>query len=438
MRNLQSLLKLAVVCLAVLLTAGPTVDAQESDALRFFQTNPSRSIVRQAPARPIRGAVSVRGRNGTENSDFVAPQRLLQRSLSRNPSYRIARPSPEPEKPVVPASIFIHVVGDSLSELLAQGLKETLAEKPEIGVLKLSNSSSGIVRDDYFSWGKALRDLTGSPAKIDLIVMMIGSNDRQPLRDEAGSHEFRSEQWREIYTKRLDDIMSIVREKRLPLVWVGLPVMQSQRLSADILYLNGLFRERATRNNVAYVDSWDGFVNDQGQYASIGPDVNGTIVKLRTVDGVHFTKAGSRKLAFFVNRETENQLTRQRAGTDIAALPSELSEQIRRSAPAVIPNSAAVLEQKSVQEAILLPEDTLKAAVIGERPLTGPILILTQPAQTEGSRLLKARVTPPMNEINLLTEQVMGYGRLPVPKTGRSDDFRWLPAQTAETSRRVN
>jgi hypothetical protein len=64
----------------------------------------------------------------------------------------------------------------------------------------------------------------------------------------------------------------------------------------------------------------------------------------------------------------------------------------------------------------------------------GPILILTQPPQTEGAKLLKARVTPLMNEINLLSEQVMAYGRLPVAKTGRSDDFRWTPPASTTAS----
>jgi uncharacterized protein len=196
-------------------------------------------------------------------------------------------------------------------------------EKPEIGIIKHSNSSSGIVRDDYFNWNTTLRTITADSSKVDLLIMMIGSNDRQQLRDEAGSHEFRSERWQEIYIKRLDDIMTIAREKRIAMIWVGMPVMQSARLSADMLYLNGLFRDRAARNGVSYVDTWDGFLNDQGQYASIGPDVNGSIVRLRSADGVHMTKAGARKLAFFVSKEVDNLLSRQRSPAEIGLTRSK-------------------------------------------------------------------------------------------------------------------
>jgi uncharacterized protein len=218
--------------------------------------------------------------------------------------------------------------------------------------------------------------------------------------------------------------MGISREKRIPLIWVGLPVMQSQKLSADILYLNGLFRERAARSGVVYVDIWDGFLNDQGQYASMGPDVNGTLVRLRTADGIHMTKAGSRKLAFFVGKEIDNQLDRIKGGTELAALPSELSDQIRRTSPSP--------ETRSLQELIVLPDQPLKAPTIGERPLMGPIIILTQVPVSEGGKLMGARATPVMDEMNLLSEQVFVYGRQPTVKPGRADDFRWtLPTSAS-------
>jgi uncharacterized protein len=446
MKKLAEIFKSVAMVLALLICASEPVKAQESDALRFFQTNPNRPILRATPLRaaPVRSAVP-RNVNRSPARIYNAPTRFLARPTPRLERQFFARPPPstiaptEPAKPIVPASIFIHVTGDSISEFLAQGLKDTMVEKPEIGIIKHSNSSSGIVREDYFNWNTTLRSITNDPAaKVDVLVMMIGSNDRQQLRDDAGSHEFRSERWQEIYVKRLDDMMTIAREKRIAMIWVGMPVMQSARLSADMLYLNGLFRERAARNGVSYVDIWDGFLNDQGQYASIGPDVNGTIVRLRTADGVHMTKAGARKLAFFVSKEIENVLSRQRSPAEVAGLPPELSEQIRRTMNA--PDQKSL--QEAIQGAISLPAETRAVPVIAERPLMGPIFILTQPPQMEGARLLKARVTPPMNEINLMIEQVMSYGRLPIAKIGRADDFRWTPpasaSVTTEPTRQVN
>jgi uncharacterized protein len=408
------MLKLSAVCLFVLATAGPHVNAQATDALRFFQQNPTRSLFSRTPppvqVAPPRVTRPVR-RPRDDEREYTAPRR-------RNPATPAIAAVP-PETAVVPVTTFIHVVGDSLSELLAQGLKESLAQKPDIGVIRNTRSSSGLVRDDYHDWPKVLRDLLGGSEKIDLLVMMIGSNDRQSLRDEAGVHEFRSDAWQNIYNKRIDDITAIAREKRVPIVWVGMPVMQSQRLSADLLYLNGLFKERAARNGAGYVDTWEGFVNDQGQYASSGPDVNGEIVKLRTVDGIHFTKAGSRKLGFFVSRETEQQLTGRNRGTEIAALPADLSEQIRRDSPGLAP--------QNLQSALTLPAELPERPVIRERPLQGPVAALTAAPLTSGAQLLTSRLVIPSTEMTILIEQVMAYGRVPIAKTGRADDFRWPP-----------
>ena len=46
-----------------------------------------------------------------------------------------------------------------------------------------------------------------------------------------------------------------------------------------------------------FVDVWDGFVDDSGRFTTQGPDFEGQIRRLRTADGVHFTKSGARKLA---------------------------------------------------------------------------------------------------------------------------------------------
>src|SRR5215831_1076751 len=54
-----------------------------------------------------------------------------------------------------------------------------------------------------------------------------------------------------------------------------------------------LYRARAERAGIVYVDIWDGFVDDQGRYTLQGPDFEGQIRRLRSADGVHFTKAGA-------------------------------------------------------------------------------------------------------------------------------------------------
>ena len=84
------------------------------------------------------------------------------------------------------------------------------------------------------------------------------------------------------------------------MIWVGLPVMKSDRYSKAMTALNDMYRQYASQNGATYVDIWDDFVDDDGQLSAYGPDVDGQVVRLRALDGVHFTKAGALKLASFV------------------------------------------------------------------------------------------------------------------------------------------
>jgi uncharacterized protein len=388
------------------------VGAQENDALRFFQQNPSspRLLFRQAP-RP-------------QTQPAPRPRRLDEEPVARR---RVPRATEseiagqaQPDAPVQPPSVFVHVIGDSLSENLANGLRDHMAaERPDTAIVRRSNSSSGLVRQDYHNWPQTLRDmLANTENKVDLVAVMLGSNERQTLRDETGSHEFRSDRWREIYSRRVDELIAVAQEKRAALVWVGMPVFESQRLSADMLFLNEIYKERAQRAGIPYVDVWDGFVSDQNQFTATGPDVNGEIVRLRTNDGIHFTRAGSRKLGFFAAPEILRNLGRDRqAAPALAALPQDLSEQIRRDTPGLAP--------LGLQGALPLPDELPNLPIIRERPLQGPVIELTAAPVTPGAQLLRRRLVAPATEMTLMVEQVLAYGRSVIAKPGRADDFRW-------------
>src|SRR5258705_289777 len=70
-------------------------------------------------------------------------------------------------------------------------------------------------------------------------------------------------------------------------------------------YLNELYRSAAEKAGIVYVDIWDGFADEAGNFSPQGPDYLGQTRRLRTADGVYFTKFGARKLAHYVEREIE-------------------------------------------------------------------------------------------------------------------------------------
>ncbi len=79
------------------------------------------------------------------------------------------------------------VIGDSFAEWLAYGLEEVFAETPQIGIVRKINQDLGLVRDDPHlgapEWTQAIKDLLPTTEKPNAIVVMLGVNDRAPLRE---------------------------------------------------------------------------------------------------------------------------------------------------------------------------------------------------------------------------------------------------------------
>ena len=225
------------------------------------------------------------------------------------------------EAPAVEADFFVVVMGDTLGDMLADGLEEAFEDFPEIGVLHKGKESSGLVRADFYDWPKTAQGIANGPRKPDVAVMMLGSNDHQPLEDGAQAVEPFSPRWREIYTARVEAVIRAFKEKNIPLVWVGLPMMKAERFSADMGQINEIYRASAASAGVPFIDIWDIFADDHGQYSAFGPDVNGQNVKLRAADGVHFTSAGARKVAHFVEGEIKRVFDARQQQAPEASVP---------------------------------------------------------------------------------------------------------------------
>ncbi|HEY8580212.1 MAG TPA: SGNH family hydrolase [Beijerinckiaceae bacterium] len=467
-------LKLAAASVLVLATAGPAAEAQffdESNPNVFWRMERERQQLRrppqarqprvvQRPTHLIRGAAPRRGYVRELPGGAPEPhddERAVRRATPEAapapspaadpPAPAVAEPAPvaapapetraaEAPPPAAPAPAFtIAVLGDNVGQMLAQGLQEAYAERAEAVVLRRARENTGLVREDYYDWAKAARDLLAGEQRVDVGVMMIGSNDRQALRDGATSVDVRAPRWKEVYADRVRAVGQAFKDKNTPLVWVGMPVMKNERLSAGLLEQNEIIRDVAGALGQTYVDVWEAFVDDRHQFALYGPDVNGQTTKLRTGDGVHFTRAGARKLAHFVEGDIkrlmeERQPRRQPEAAPVAAAPApapgEADLRVVVPTSAAPPGSAPPAAEMSPQLAIPLPPPAPNI-VIPVRRAAGPVVPLTGAAVSPGGRLAEPSRTAASSddEARRLVEQALVQGRPLDPRAGRADDFRW-------------
>jgi hypothetical protein len=210
----------------------------------------------------------------------------------------------EPEVPVVEKSedaAKVLVIGDFMADQLYDGLVRQFASNPGIVLVNASVALSGMVRDDVRDWPGSIDALIEAEKPI-VVVALVGMNDRQQIRDSSGRFNKLTDQWVNIYEKRTDILARNIREKRIPMIWVGLPPVSKSNMNTDYLKFNEIYRKTVEAYGGEYVDVWDGFVDTEGRYLRSGPDVNGQIVRLRRADGINMTNSGEDKLAFFTEK----------------------------------------------------------------------------------------------------------------------------------------
>jgi hypothetical protein len=163
-------------------------------------------------------------------------------------------------------------------------------------------------------------------------------------------------------------------------------------------YLDDLYHAAADKAGIRYVDIWDGFVDENGRYSVQGPDFEGQTRRLRTGDGVHFTKFGALKLAHLVDQDLGRVLTSNPA------------------APALAPGPEAAAPAKPAPGAA--------------KPAIGPVLPLAATGSGQGGDLLGAKAPAPAAG-NPLATSVLVRGDAQPALPGRADDFTWPPRGAA-------
>src|SRR3984957_329491 len=234
-----------------------------------------------------------------------APKRVVREDYSR-------APSPEKRETVPERNVL--VLGDAMADWLAYGLEDAYSEQPDMGVIRRHKTVSGLIRyqpkGDPVDWPAAAKGILATE-KPDAIVIMLGLNDRMPMREPAaeksdakpsdkksdkkdartkpdakpgdgtadaakpddkaadtelsddadnndtpavtapekstrspnGVYEFREDRWVELYTKKIEEMIAVAKSKGVPVLWVGLPAVRGTKATADMLFLDSLYRD---------------------------------------------------------------------------------------------------------------------------------------------------------------------------------------------------
>jgi len=292
------------------------------------------------------------------------------------------------------------VIGDFFGGGLADGLDELLKDSATIVVVDKTRALSGFVRNDIVDWPKVVAGMV-EEEKPNFIVAMLGSNDRQLMRESGKKLKKRTPEWDAAYTARVTNLAKALGETGVPFTWMGLPPVRFENMNKDYLVFNEIYSKAATTANGRFIDVWDGFSDEERAYSRSGPDVQGQIVLLRRKNGINLTKAGRRRLAFFVEPIIRRTLE---SDTALAGLPNEFG-----GFPPTF-NLDTFAPKKDVYD----PKSTRKTIVVR----------LGDAAADDSAELAGDRSTDQKTEVPAPSAELTGRVAL---RSGRADNFAWPP-----------
>lgn len=315
----------------------------------------------------------------------------------------------------------LFVFGDSLAAGLFSGMSRMAEGDLRIAIDGRFKDDSGLARPEFYDWAAALPKIH-ERREIDIAVILLGSNDGQDIRTVSGPIPFSTPEWASTYAQRVDDIISLLKNKSIAIYWVELPPMGPAPLEAEAGYIATIQRDRALREKVRYAETRKVFSDVNGRYTDQGADPTGKVTRLRSRDGIHFLKSGNNKLAMMVLEAIRRDIevadgkvvrTFVSPHADDPVRPSQ-QKQIRPMP--IFGQMAGSREEASLTLFTADPQwASAVLAVNGEGGQGDP----SSTPQTVISAL-KTGVAPESNAGLLLFE-----GRWPKARKGRYDDFSW-------------
>lgn len=388
--------------------------------------------------------------------------------------------TPFPENDVYRLQVF----GDGMAEGLFSALGELFRSDTRLQMANRQHVVGSLIRlapEDFFKFEETIKN-----EPLHIAVVLLGISDRILLRAPDGRRvNVGTDEWKAEYARRVDRITRALKRRGAAVYWVGLPIVRRPETDEDVRMLNEVFRERALLNNVRFIDAYEAFTDEAGNYNQYGPDLTGKQRLLREGDGISFTAVGNRKLAHFVEREIKRDLTQAKSDRNIplaggeaeqerispkpkesgwagavTTAPKEDSDRSAKTAgsnEARHPSGAGDLKAENSkvsikavgrsgrEEAITVeilrpaipasvvalvtrsqsPERLSQPGDIVPDTLAGGTTVLNSitPGLAAGSQAQRRRLAPTQSPFF----KVLVKGERIAPKPGRADDFRWPP-----------
>jgi len=205
------------------------------------------------------------------------------------------QPAPADQPPPTDDHHIVEIlsIGDALGGGLGAGLDRVTEPSGDYDVSIRFNEESGLARPEVYDWPATVPKILDGNA-YDVVVVMLGANDRQMIRDgDSQRYDFGTPEWTAAYTKQVNLLLDQLALANARVIWVAPPPMRDPEYDAAMKSIAALQKEQVEKRGMTFLDLRPKLTNPDGSYTDSTTDGQANIIKLRGRDGISFFKAGN-------------------------------------------------------------------------------------------------------------------------------------------------
>lgn len=202
--------------------------------------------------------------------------------------------------PLAPADKVL-LVGDSMMQGVAPYVMSALRKQYAAEATDLSKHSTGLAYPGFFNWPETIKEHLAK-TQFKALVIFLGANDTWDIIYKGKSIAIGNEFWRNLYSERVESILSYAQEHAVQVIWLGAPPMGRDKMNKYVPALNQVYQTSVDKFKplAVFSPTADRLSSDGLTFSKFLTLPDQGEIMVRTNDGVHFTPAGQKIIAHLV------------------------------------------------------------------------------------------------------------------------------------------
>lgn len=199
------------------------------------------------------------------------------------------------------------LIGDSLMQGTGMFIIKEL-KQGEVKTKNIAKQSTGLAYKKFYDWQSELKKALNED-EYKAIVVLMGVNDYWDMinpNNRTKYLKFGSDEWNEVYSSRIKEIVDEAKAKNTEVLWYQLPAVKKKALNDKVAILNVTMENTIKNENYGVFVKVDDIFGDFKEYVK---NEEGKKKSVRGSDGVHFTPYGyslmAKKLLDYIEFDKE-------------------------------------------------------------------------------------------------------------------------------------